>query len=834
MKILAISSGKGGVGKTTVALNIARQLSLAGLRTLIIDFDIHNKGTTCLFMDKVSRSEAKSVLGIMAKCAALAEDSCHRLAESLAVIDLGYGGKLFLTPAARPDEMVKWETFVCDPQTIVRFFRTLITAVVEKFEFDVAIIDCYGGVDTLTISAAGIADDFIIINEPDVITFAGTLLLYKQLESTYRSSARPPKVHFVINRITGRHSFRFLRQEYQVHLSPLAVDRSILAYLPFDKLVFDTFGDYPFFSELLPDGLYAKKIRELIARLWPEPRFTRLTVASDRKRERIYEATAENAFADPERIFKVWKTAPGLALPPLTVLILLYEAPGIESISFFGLRATFYMCLVFVLAVLLVGVLFEPFQITRWLLRKAKYDWHKIKLLRSISVKDRAKALSDYALSCLPAILGILCFCAVLYMAKGQELLYPFRNVSIWRKQIAGFYPRWNYQRLILASHASIQPGLNLSDSQFNDASLEETLFPRVILNHSILQGADLENAVLVGDELNQADLSGESDMNSADVSTSVAGGANFSERSLILAKFWAADLSGANFQKAVLYMTDFRQSNLKGANFSGAIIKDTQFDGADLDGADFSDADFSYIDDERRAELYSQLYHQGAKLCHPDEPKCDHIVAAENWDSGPPPTSNPYWLHWEDKSNPAHLFDVVEPRIQALLQVLRFGITEKKDSLHRNEAKISDEDMLHLLTSPTDFSTRADLIELLLVRAQNEDLQTAKKALEFISHEKQADREIGVTLVLKVLLSIITQDANENKDLDAWKSWLEQAPEGRLVGWSWNMWDGNFPARRYSRNQNSEIRAIHLSAIQDLTPREMMWWFTHASGSPK
>src|SRR5664279_5081346 len=190
--------------------------------------------------------------------------------------------------------MVEWKKFVCETHIIVDFFRTFIQNVAQENNIDVVIIDCYGGVDTLTISAAGVADDFIIINEPDVITFAGTLLLYKQLETTYGTSDRKPRVHFVINRISGRHSFRFLQNEYERHLSQLAVDRSVLAYLPYDKLVFDNFGDYPFFSELLPRGLYAKKIRELIARLWPEPQFLRLTARFKRERERIYESTAEN------------------------------------------------------------------------------------------------------------------------------------------------------------------------------------------------------------------------------------------------------------------------------------------------------------------------------------------------------------------------------------------------------------------------------------------------------------------------------------------------------------------------------------------------------------
>jgi Mrp family chromosome partitioning ATPase len=53
MKILTVTSGKGGVGKSTLSLNIARQLSLCGKKTLLVDFDIHNKGVTNLFLTRI-------------------------------------------------------------------------------------------------------------------------------------------------------------------------------------------------------------------------------------------------------------------------------------------------------------------------------------------------------------------------------------------------------------------------------------------------------------------------------------------------------------------------------------------------------------------------------------------------------------------------------------------------------------------------------------------------------------------------------------------------------------------------------------------------------------
>jgi cellulose biosynthesis protein BcsQ/uncharacterized protein YjbI with pentapeptide repeats len=849
LKILAITSGKGGVGKTTVTLNIARQLSLAGLRTLIIDFDIHNKGTTCLFMDKVSHSEVQSILGVMRTCSRCEEGTGRSAWENFGILDLGYDGKLFLVPAARPDEMVEWETFVCDTQTIVNYLGAFVRTVAQAHEIDAVLIDCYGGVDTLTISAAGIANDLIIINEPDVITFAGTLLLYKQLENVYGKSERIPRVHFVINRISGRHSFRFLREEYRLHLAELAVDRSVLAYLPYDKLVFDTFGDYPFFSELLPKGLYAKKICELIARLWPEPEFLRMTSRSGRRREHIYEATAENAFADPERIFQVWKTAPVWTLLPITALLLLYEGPNVESISFFALRTTFYMSLVFFSAVVLVGVLFEPYQVTRWLLRKANYDSHKRRLLFGDSPRNRFRSLSDYAMSCIPAALGLLCLTAVLVVAKGQRYLYPFRNVSIWRKQIHGFYPKEDLRDLRLANGVTIASWTDLSHSKLDRAQLIGTLFPRVDLTEVSFADAKLEHANLMGDTLNGATLSDIPNMNFVNLSASVAKKANFSNTYLISTQFWASDLSDANFEGAVLYMTDFRQSRLNGAKFAKAIIKDTLFDGADLTDADLSEADFSYMNIDERATLFSQLEHQGARLSGIQK-MLAVLGAREDEDS--------WWLNWE-KLQPVHRKDI-EKRINDLGKRLSNPKAARKGNSDDETPRLSDTDLGNLLKitdddltgdpkSPTRnpgvFATKSDLMELLLVQGTEADLKVVHGALQnpVLSQEDAALQcnlrkssttsedycyHVGVALVLRMLHSIIVKNRMEEaRNLAAWKRWLEVKPNHQLDGWSWDMWDENFPALRYSQDQITKIRAIHLSAIHELTAAQMMHWFS-------
>ncbi len=52
MKVISITNQKGGVGKTTSAINIAYYIAKRGFRTLLVDFDPQGNATSGLGIDK--------------------------------------------------------------------------------------------------------------------------------------------------------------------------------------------------------------------------------------------------------------------------------------------------------------------------------------------------------------------------------------------------------------------------------------------------------------------------------------------------------------------------------------------------------------------------------------------------------------------------------------------------------------------------------------------------------------------------------------------------------------------------------------------------------------
>ncbi len=584
MKILTFTSGKGGVGKTTISLNAARQLSLHGSRVLVVDFDIHNKGVTSLFLPKVS-DETWSVLGVAERCKSFDVSLAKELAQRTEPAMLDEAGNLLLLPAVQPTQLIRWETFVAPNADIVAFFRAYFSELASEHGIDFVVIDCYGGIDTMTVAAIGVADDTVIVNEPDVITFTGTLLLYKHIGEVYGEEERKPRVHFVINRVTSRHSFRGLEDEYRKHLAPLAFSGQILTYLPFDKLVLETFGDYPFFTELMPRGLITRKIQLMLRKILPDENLGTLPDFSGRRMRRLRKSTSEAPFSEPERIIRLATTAPFWILMPAALLWLLTLGGGL-IVHYRVVQATWLVALIgLAFIATLIGVV-APLQMSRFLLRTARYERRKRRLEgRGMSPAGILRTLLGYLRVAVPAVFAVG-FAAMLGL-QALDLGRPFilRNLSLWPGTLYGFAKGGDYSRLRLRDGATIRAGSQMSRARLRYAKLSGVTLSELDLSDADLSHARLDRASLWGTNLNGASLVGAS-LDSAYLQQASLEEARLGEASLDRAGLDGAVLTGAQLQGASLGLATLTDANLDDANLAGATLWATPLEGASLQEA--------------------------------------------------------------------------------------------------------------------------------------------------------------------------------------------------------------------------------------------------------
>ena len=145
MICVAVANQKGGVGKTTTAINIGTALAATGLRVLIIDLDPQGNASTGLGINKsnLNHSSYDLLIGEALLKDAVVASRVPRLSIVPATVDLS-GAEI---------ELVEFEERTHRLEKVLRN---------DDHEWDVALIDCPPSLGLLTINAMVAADALLV------------------------------------------------------------------------------------------------------------------------------------------------------------------------------------------------------------------------------------------------------------------------------------------------------------------------------------------------------------------------------------------------------------------------------------------------------------------------------------------------------------------------------------------------------------------------------------------------------------------------------------------------------------------------------------------------
>ena len=143
--VVVITSGKGGVGKTTTTASLGAALALKGKRTLVVDADIGLRN-----LDVILGLENRIVFNLVD----VAKKVCK---PAQAIIKSKKSSNLFLLPASQSDD----KDVVSEEE---------IKAVLEQFrrEFHFILVDSPAGIEQGFRNACAGAEDAIIVTTPEV------------------------------------------------------------------------------------------------------------------------------------------------------------------------------------------------------------------------------------------------------------------------------------------------------------------------------------------------------------------------------------------------------------------------------------------------------------------------------------------------------------------------------------------------------------------------------------------------------------------------------------------------------------------------------------------
>lgn len=187
MRTIVLANQKGGVGKTTTAINLGTALAAIGEKVLIVDLDPQGNASTGLGIDRKQRSI--STYDLMTGQASLSE-----IALPTAV------PRLFIAPSTLDLLGVELE-ISGDADRAIKLRKALeahVSASAENGQFSYILIDCPPSLNLLTINALTASDSVLVPLQCEFFALEGLSQLLSTVEQVRKSLNPKLTIHGVV------------------------------------------------------------------------------------------------------------------------------------------------------------------------------------------------------------------------------------------------------------------------------------------------------------------------------------------------------------------------------------------------------------------------------------------------------------------------------------------------------------------------------------------------------------------------------------------------------------------------------------------------------------